>query len=72
MKYYCDSTRHLVCVPYSISGLHEMAKKLNIKKCWFEGGDHPHYDIPKKRIDEITAKCEVITSKELLDIIKNA
>jgi len=69
MKYKCDNKRHLVCVPYSIENLHEMAKELGIKKCWFH---KDHYDIPKKRIVEIQSKCEVITPREILAIIKNA
>lgn len=48
-----------------------MANDLDIKRCWFHKGNYPHYDIPKKRITEITAKCEVITSKAILDIIKS-
>lgn len=45
-----------------------MANDLNIKKCWFHKN---HYDIPKKRINEITSKChQIVTSKEILDIIK--
>lgn len=71
MKYYCDDARHLICVPYSIENLHNMANDLDIKRCWFHKGNYPHYDIPKKRITEITAKCEVITSKAILDIIKS-
>ena len=46
-----------------------MAEELNIKKCWFH---KDHYDIPKKRIDEITNKCKVISSKEIVNIIKTA
>ncbi len=68
MKYYCDKQRHLVCVPYSIENLHLMAKDLGIKKCWFHKN---HYDIPKKRIDEISSKCEIVSPREILSIIKN-
>lgn len=64
--YYCDDARHLVCVPYSIENLHEMAKKLDIKRCWFHKN---HYDIPKKRIVEITNKCNFVSSKEIVNII---
>ena len=67
MKYYCDNYRHLVCVPYSIENLHLMADDLNIKRCWFHKN---HYDIPKRRIDEIKAKCCVVSSREILIIIK--
>ena len=73
MKYYCDNKRHLICVPYSVENLHKMAEELGIKKCWYHVKGklrHPHYDIPKKRIVEIHSKCEVITQRELLSIIK--
>lgn len=71
LKYYCDDKRHLVCYPYSIENLHIMAKDLDIKKNWFHSGQiYSHYDIPKKRIPEIKAKCVVITSREILEIIQ--
>ena len=44
-----------------------MAKDLNIKNCWFHNN---HYDIPKKRIEEIKNKCTIISSKEIVKIIK--
>ena len=68
MKYYCDNHRHLVCTPYSLENLHEMARDLGIKRCWFHKN---HYDIPKKRIAEIQEKCKVISPKEILNIIKS-
>ncbi len=70
MKYLTDGARHLICSPYSLANLHEMALQLNIKKCWFHGGNFPHYDIPKKRIEEIESQCEIITSQEIVKIIK--
>ena len=72
MKFYCDKSRHLICEPYSINNLHEMANILNIKRCWYHNNKYPHYDIPKKRIDEIMSRCEVITSHQLLSIIINS
>ena len=66
MKYYCDKQRHLVCVPYSKENLHLMAAELGIKRCWFH---KDHYDIPKKRIDEISSKCEIVSSRKILEII---
>lgn len=68
MEYYCDNKRHLVCIPYSKENLHIMAKNLNIKKCWFHKN---HYDIPIKRINEITEKCIIITTKQIVEIIKS-
>jgi hypothetical protein len=66
-NYFCDE-RHLVCTPYSVKNLHEMAKNLNIKRCWYHGGRHPHYDIPKLRIEEIQAKCNVVSPRAILAI----
>lgn len=45
-----------------------MAKDLDIKKWWFHKN---HYDIPKRRISEIQNKCTVVSSKEIVRIIKN-
>lgn len=69
MKYFCDTSRHLICVPYSLQNLHKMAEDLGIKRCWFH---KDHYDIPKRRVDEITAKCSVVSSKYIVDIIRNS
>jgi len=72
LKYYCDDYRHLVCIPFSIENLHKMAEDLGIGKHFFEISKlgHAHYDIPKRRIKEIQAKCEVVSSKDILRIIK--
>lgn len=67
LRYYCDTKRHLVCKPYSIANLHLMAKNLGINKCWFHKN---HYDIPKKRIEQIMKRCKVVDSREIVDIIK--
>jgi len=67
MEYICDKKRHLVCLPYSIENLHKMAVNLNINICWFHKN---HYDIPKKRIQEIENKCRIVSSKEIVKIIK--
>lgn len=66
MKFYCDNNRHLVCEPYSLENLHTMAEQLNIKRCWFH---KDHYDIPKSRIEEIKARCTVVSSKDIVRII---
>lgn len=65
MKYFCDTKRHLICVPYSTGNLHKMAEDLDINKCWFHKN---RYDILKRRIEEITNKC-IIDSKEIVRII---
>jgi hypothetical protein len=71
MKFYCDSSRHIVCVPYSVENLHAMADALGIKRCWYHAGaSYPHYDMPKKRVVELTAKCELVDSRAILRIAK--
>jgi hypothetical protein len=67
MIYYCDTKRHLVCIPYNISNLHKMAEELNIKRCWFH---KDHYDIPKRRIEEIEKSCHVVSPTLIVEIIK--
>jgi FMN phosphatase YigB (HAD superfamily) len=66
MEYYYDLQRHLVCKPYSIENLHLMAEDLGIKRCWFH---KDHYDIPKRRIQEIAKKATLVTPKEIASIV---
>ena len=68
MRYLIDGKRHLICEPYSIENLHKMAEDLGINRCWFHKGNIPHYDIPKRRMDEIASKCEIVTSKDIVKI----
>jgi FMN phosphatase YigB (HAD superfamily) len=67
LTYYTDGKRHLICKPYSIENLHLMAEELGIKRCWFHKN---HYDIPKRRIEEIESKCIKVSSRELLGIMR--
>jgi hypothetical protein len=69
MKYLpvYDKKRHLVCVPYSIPNLHRMAEELNIPRHFFHKN---HYDIPKRRLDEIMSVCYKVSSKEIVRIIR--
>jgi hypothetical protein len=73
LKYYCDNKRHLVCKPYSITNLHQMARDLNIDSCFFEysnKGRLAHYDIPKLRLKEIMDRCTIVNYREIVKIIK--
>jgi len=67
MRYLTDKKRHLICEPYSIENLHIMANDLGIKRCWFH---RTHYDIPKRRIKEIEDQCEIVSSQDIVRIIK--
>lgn len=67
LTYVCDHYRHLVCLPYSVDNLHRMAAALGLKRHWFHKS---HYDIPVKRQAEITAKCRVVRSQEIVRITR--
>jgi hypothetical protein len=67
LQYFTDGERHLVCVPYSIENLHKMADDLGIKRCWFHKN---HYDVPKKRMQEIEEKCKLVSSRDIVRITK--
>jgi len=67
LHYYTDGKRHLVCLPYSKENLHEMAKRLDINKCWFH---RDHYDIPLRRREEIEAQCRMVHTRIIMDIIQ--
>lgn len=70
LTYYTDGLRHLVCEPYSIQNLHEMAKRLGINRAWYHPGNKPHYDIPKRRIEEIEGKCIKVSPKQIIMLIR--
>jgi hypothetical protein len=71
MIYLCDDARHLVCLPFSIENLHQMAIELGIKRCWFHSSSKfSHYDIPKRRVKEITSVCRIVSTKDIIRIIK--
>jgi hypothetical protein len=70
MRYFSDNQRHLVCWPYSVENLHEMARKLGIKRCWFHGGRNAHYDVPVLRMNVISYQTEVVSPRVIVNIIK--
>jgi len=72
LRFVCDDMRHLICEPYSIENLHRMARELGIGAWWFHQGRFPHYDIPKRRIEQITAKCVLVDPREIVRIICEA
>jgi hypothetical protein len=44
-----------------------MAEDLGIKRCWFH---KDHYDMPKRRIEEITQKCQMVSAREIARIAR--
>ena len=67
--YFYDNKRHLVCIPYSKENLHLMAKDLGIKRHWFHSGKSPHYDIPKRKMGDISSRCVLASPRQILAII---
>jgi hypothetical protein len=67
-EFFCDRKRHLICIPYSRVWMDIMADALKIKRHWFH---RDHYDIPLRRVGEITARCELVSSKEIVHIIRH-
>jgi hypothetical protein len=67
VEYLIDVQRHLVCLPYSVANLHAMAQDLGIKRCWFHGD---HYDVPKRRVEEVTARCVAVRPRDILRVIR--
>jgi hypothetical protein len=67
LKFFCDEQRHLVCIPYSVDNLHQMARLLQIKRCWFHVD---HYDIPKRRVEEIKKHCTIVPSKWIAMLVR--
>lgn len=70
MLFLTDGKRHLICVPYSIENLHRMAEELGIGRHWFHSGSLAHYDIPKRRMKEIAERCVIVSSREIVKVIK--
>lgn len=70
MVYLTDGKRHLVCVPFSVENLHAMGRDLGIDRAWYHPGRYPHYDVPKKRQVEIESRCEIVSARDILKIIR--
>ena len=77
LEYLCDQKRHLICRPYSVENLHRMARELGINRAWFHRTVAPdgfplyHYDIPAMRVAEITAKCRIVSSRDIVGIMRS-
>ena len=71
-RYLCDVRRHLICEPYSYDGLQAMARDLEIGRHWFHPCRLPHYDIPNHRIADVTARCVVVPTREIVRITRSA
>ena len=52
----------------TLDELHEMARKIGMKREWFQdNGRHPHYDLVKRRRDKAVALgAKEVTGRELV------
>lgn len=62
-----DSKKRLVCMPYSVSNLHTVAKTLGMKRGLFRSS---HYAVPASKLVEIQQKSVIITATQANMIIK--
>jgi hypothetical protein len=55
----------------TLEELHRMARKIGLKREWFQDHDIPHYDVtnPKRRL-AVANGAKEITRKELYEFIK--
>ena len=53
--------------------LHQFAINVGISRHWFDPNPkHPHYDIPKKKLDDILKQnVKLISSKEIVLFFRN-
>lgn len=70
-------TDYVHIIADDVKELHQYAKAIGIKFCWFEGAKkgHPHYDIPKKKLPLIKQEVKDMvilkkTTRELVAIIQ--
>jgi FMN phosphatase YigB (HAD superfamily) len=68
VKILYDEQRHLITVPYSKENLHEAARQLGIKRCWFH---KDHYDVPKRMMSRMSETvAEKVSPREVLKIVR--
>lgn len=61
-----DKIGHMVSED-SEEDLHKFAKKLKLKRAWYQRGKHPHYDLSNRKIYAAIAEgAKRVDSKELV------
>jgi len=57
-----------------INYLHDFARQIGIKKCWFQnkrGKNQPHYDVKESKFkDAINQGATLVSSKEIVEFLK--
>ncbi len=70
LLYFCGEKGHLICVPYSVENLRQMAEELSLHKDWFRNGRIPHYVIPEQMVEEIQEQCIVVPTREIVKMTR--
>lgn len=72
LEYYCDNQGHLVCLPYTIDNLHQMANELGLDQSHFKSHPkHAHYLISDNQKDTIMPQCHLVSSKHIIYIVRS-
>lgn len=64
---------HLMAVPKNDNELHEFAKKIGLKRAWFQEKSRAHYDVTaEKRQKAIEAGAILVSWRKLVELIKES
>lgn len=64
-----DNACHMVAD--SVGELHTFARKLSLRRSWFQLNNLPHYDLtPNKRMQALRLGAIEITDKQLVEMIR--
>ncbi len=63
---------HMVTDQADLTELHEMAKRIGLKRCWFQANaSHPHYDLTESmRRKAVAAGAVECDSRKAVEIIQ--
>ena len=67
---YIDNRGHMVA--NTLDELHRFARKIGLKRTWFQDKKHPHYDLTTQRmIDKAIINGAVpVSSREIIRILR--
>lgn len=68
LLYLTDGRKNIICLPYSIENLHQMAKELGMNEKYF---NKDHYVVPDHMVDEIEDKCGKVSTQTLFLTARN-
>lgn len=64
---------HLMAVPANDDELHKFAKKIGLKRSWFQEKSRPHYDVTSSmRQKAIACGAILVSGHKLMELIKES